>query len=1856
MLLTMMASTGTMWGQSRTETTTTYTFTSASWTATSGGSAANWTSGHNGAGFNNNGIQVTTNSTGANGTSPVSFTNVTKVVATYNTNKSAGAGSIVAQIGSNTATTNSVAYPGSGDGRTGYYTTEFDYTTAQTGNVKITVNTTTNSIYLVSVAITTNDGTTPSISASNVEIAYDDEEGSIAYTLNNATGNVTAEVTSGDWLELGTITATEVPFTCLPNEGAAARTATVTLSFTGANNKIVTITQAGNPNAPGTQNNPYTVAQARAAIDAGTGVNGVYATGIVSAIPTAWSTQHNNITFNIVDESGDEDFLQAFRCVSTTSADASTVAVGDIVVVYGNLLLYQSTTYEFAQGCQLISLEHPSTPYFTANDVNITYDATGGNIAYTVENPVQGGQVTATTTSTWLTLSNNFASPIAFTCDANEAGERTATVTLTYTYGAKATVNKEVTVTQAGNPNVFDNIEDITEVGTSYSIKGTVVANNSKGFIMGDGTGYAYTYLNAAPTVEVGDMVTVSGTTGSYGHIIQFTSTATIAEATSSNYDGTPEVTVITAVPDYSEGYHMATYLQFEGELTKSGSNYLVAVGDSQIRISYPTTEQATALATLENKTVRVHGFFSGISGSGTSAVFTATMESIEEVVITTPSITVSPASVNAPVDGADGTLTVTYENITDIAADVWFCNAAGTEVATYGWITAEINNSTNNVDYLIEQNNGEARTAYFKVWAYDDGMDKVYSNLVTVTQAAYVAPTPSIAVDPTLVEAPAAGADGTITVTLTAIENNDIEIHWFESDGITAATYNHDWIEATVDPNNDIDYIIEENTGDARSAYFKVYGLDSDANDIYSELVTINQAAPVQTYAITCVANPIDGGIIEADPTSATEGQPVTLSYLAEDGYALIGIVITKTEDGSATGITPTASGDDFTFTMPAYAVTATATFKEVYTSGSFAKYTDAITEGYYVITYNTNALKDSIISNRFANGTFTVTNNIITDPDPKIVWYISPNGDYWTIYNDAIGKYAAGTNSKNQGALIASVTDLAKWTVTVSNGVFQFENLGRSNASSDSGNKWLRNNGNSGWACYASSTGGALTLYKMTTLTERTITFHGNGGLYQNEETYTQTVYDGIAANLMANQFTNGSNVFAGWALTADGDVEYDDQASVTVTSNLDLYAKWDASYTATVDNTIVGGSVKIVDGDNEVTSIEATVGTEITLTYSATIGHAFSAWNVYKADDATTTVDVENNTFTMPDYNVIVSATFVEAITYSLVTSTDDIVSGKHYIIASGTNGSVKVMAGQNDNNRTSVAVTATNGVIPETSGIYEFVINGPFTYDEKDCYTIYDTNVNSTGFLYAASSSSNYLRTKSGLDNNGKWTIEIATTGSEANIKAQGSNTRNWMRNNGSLFSCYGSGSSQADIYLFVKDNDKDYEFYGSEISYTEISIPADETITVGTGSVMTITSNSFTNNDPDNLIIEDGGQIIHDNAGVKATVKKSITGYGTGTGNYYLLVTPFTENIDPASVTNMIAATPTDYDLYQWNSGEAEEWRNYKQGTFTLNNGIGYLYANKNNVELTFTGTLKQSNEVVTVNPDYITADFGDWTLVGNPFPCDAYIIDANSSMAFYRMKSAGNGFETATGAIKPMEGIFVQTSEESQSFKFTREAPVTSPGKGNLNINVAQVVNSRDAQPVADNAIIRFDGGNNLKKFSFREDNTKVYIPQNGKDYAVVNAQAQGEMPVNFKAAENGTYTIDFSMDNVEFSYLHLIDNKTGMDIDLLQTSSYTFEASKIDYASRFKLVFSTNNNSNSNDDNSFAFFDANGNLMILGIDGTATLQVIDITGRAISNETFSGNYNKAINAKAGVYMLRLIQGNDVRTQKIVVR
>lgn len=147
------------------------------------------------------------------------------------------------------------------------------------------------------------------------------------------------------------------------------------------------------PNAPGmSADNPYTVDQARAAIDAGTGVTGVYATGIVSEIVTAYNSQYGNITYNIsADGSTTADQLQAYRGKSYNGDNFTSeddIQVGDVVVIYGNLKKYNNTTYEFDANNQLVSLQReevPSDKYYLAgsmtdwadNKVEMTKNANG---------------------------------------------------------------------------------------------------------------------------------------------------------------------------------------------------------------------------------------------------------------------------------------------------------------------------------------------------------------------------------------------------------------------------------------------------------------------------------------------------------------------------------------------------------------------------------------------------------------------------------------------------------------------------------------------------------------------------------------------------------------------------------------------------------------------------------------------------------------------------------------------------------------------------------------------------------------------------------------------------------------------------------------------------------------------------------------------------------------------------------------------------------------------------------------------------------------------------------------------------------------------------------------------------------------------------------------------------------------------------------------------------------------------------------------------------------------------------------------------------------------------------------------
>ena len=153
-----------------------------------------------------------------------------------------------------------------------------------------------------------------------------------------------------------------------------------------------------------------------------------------------------------------------------------------------------------------------------------------------------------------------------------------------------------------------------------------------------------------------------------------------------------------------------------------------------------------------------------------------------------------------------------------------------------------------------------------------------------------------------------------------------------------------------------------------------------------------------------------------------------------------------------------------------------------------------------------------------------------------------------------------------------------------------------------------------------------------------------------------------------------------------------------------------------------------------------------------------------------------------------------------TWQLVTDASTLKVGDEIVIAES-DANYALSTTQNSNNRSATAITQNN--------------NNTITIDDNVqiitlCDGLQDNtlgfSVGSAGFLYAASSSGNQLKSKSIRDNNCDWVISI-TNGGIATIKAQGTNTRNIMRynpNSGNpIFACYASTSTTGSLPSIYK---------------------------------------------------------------------------------------------------------------------------------------------------------------------------------------------------------------------------------------------------------------------------------------------------------------------------------------------------------------------------------------------------------------------------------------------------------------------
>ena len=391
-----------------------------------------------------------------------------------------------------------------------------------------------------------------------------------------------------------------------------------------------------------------------------------------------------------------------------------------------------------------------------------------------------------------------------------------------------------------------------------------------------------------------------------------------------------------------------------------------------------------------------------------------------------------------------------------------------------------------------------------------------------------------------------------------------------------------------------------------------------------------------------------------------------------------------------------------------------------------------------------------------------------------------------------------------------------------------------------------------------------------------------------------------------------------------------------------------------------------------------------------------------------------------------------------------------------------------------------------------------------------------------------------------------------------------------------------------------------------------------------------------------ITIEDGGQFIAENE-VNVSMQKNISAWTTDpVGGWYFIAPPVNTEDSDYSVTGLITeGEGKDYDLYQLN---ATVWENYKaEGShyqFALEQGRGYLYASENGTEIEFNGN------TVPYDETYIPLSDG-FNLVGNPYTFNTYV-----NRPYYKLNSDRTDIELVNDnlVIAPCEGVLIE-AEGADQVTFTKTDQLAqATNNGNLNIAVAHQASSRGVAATSDKAIVSFNEGGQLGKFYFMQQDANIYIPQDGKDFAIAFSKKQGEMPLCFKAMKNGKYTITVAPENVKVGYLHLIDNLTGTDVDLLATSSYTFEGRTDDYVSRFKLVFIAYDNADNDD---FAFI-SNGDIII---NGKGLIQVVDVLGRTVLSKNLlnSTSHLSTLTLKSGVYVLRLVKGREVKTQKIIL-
>lgn len=982
---------------------------------------------------------------------------------------------------------------------------------------------------------------------------------------------------------------------------------------------------------------------------------------------------------------------------------------------------------------------------------------------------------------------------------------------------------------------------------------------------------------------------------------------------------------------------------------------------------------------------------------------------------------------------------------------------------------------------------------------------------------------------------------------------------------------------------------------------------------------VTVSATFVENNTYYTITKGSVSHGDFTVSANSALSGSTITLSASPANGYVLYDWYVYKTGDIN-THVAVNKSGNTGSFTMPAFNVTVLASFAQGSGSGNYEKVTSIadVTSGsdYLIVCEANNLAFNGTVASGWGRCTsVTITNHTIesnsTTNGYKVV--ITSSGSGYTFLLPS-GKYMSWTSRD-----FAESTNAVSYAISIANGTASISN-----------NSYIlqynSNSGNGGLRSYTNTNQTAIQLYKKTSgsasTPTHTIHFNSNGGQGTMND---QNVNEFEPTALNTNTFTRQGYAFDSWNTAASGSgTTYFDGATVSLLSDLTLYAQWNPLFSVTCA-TVQHGSLSA----SYSTAVE---GTLVTLTATPDANYDFDYWVVTAGNEP---VEVEGDQFVMPASNVNVSAVFSyvgQTFTqqYYLVTDASQLVEGRTYLIVNTTN--KKALGSQNDYDRASVGVQINNNTIAALGNACEVTLGV-----SGDYWTLYDNNAG--GYLYAASSQSNQLKTQSNLDDNAKWNIEVDGSG-VASIVAQGANTHRYLRysKNSNLFSCYTSGSG-SDVSLFIRSEECDFTE-----SKTVANINTFDKNTIHSGvtlAVENVLGKTMCNN-ASQLVLEDGAQLVHTEIGLNGTMKKIITAWSDN-GGWYTIAAPFA-SLTPSANNGLIA---NDYDLYAYDEDASLEWVNYKAGNFNLASGQGYLYAHNPTATLRMSGTLNSGTYSATIDLSYGNndANLKGWNLLGNPTAHEITFTKTESvSDGYYYLHNSEIWVYEPSNIVPVACGFLVKANAADQTVTLNPQNRGYREEKDQyLCLSIGE-----------EKAYVKLNEGVSMPLMDMNGQHSSLYLTQEHKPYIMLVRDDADALDLCFEAHHEDTQTLTVDVQDLDLDYLHLIDHKTGADVDLLATPSYVFEVSADGYATRFRLAFAPMDGPSTGSEN-FAYW-ADGEIRLIAEpQGTAMLQVMDLTGRIIVSRD-AARHVSTIGMTPGVYVLRLATDDNVRVQKIVVK